>query len=885
MKKLYHCLRLALIAVLFGGFYNTTHAQFSEDFEGTFPPAGWTFFDNGVGTTVSWSNSTTISNSGTTSAYMDYDCTVSSNSEDWLVTPLIPVVAGDILSFYHADIDPFDYGSSFEVRVSTTSQTTPGSFTTIQTYTETQVPTTMTQVFVDVSAYTGQSIYIAFVQVQDCGDAWFIDDVYLGQLTGCFAPVNLTASNITMNSADLTWSSVTGGTNFQYAVLPGGAPAPGGGTGVTGTTANPSGLMPGTMYDAYVREVCTPYEPLIITGVFDGPLTGGTPKVVELYAVDDIADMSIYGVSSANNGAGPTGVPELVFPADSYTAGSYIYISTDSANFSNYFGFNANYVHGAASNINGDDAIELFKNGVVIDVFGDVNVDGTGTAWEYLDGWAYRNSGTQTNGGTFIIGEWAFSGINATDGCLTNGSCGSIFPDGTFTTTTDVSPWSMTSFITLCAATPGDSVQTAINIPGLPYTDSQSTDLCFTNTVANPSNDVFYQFISTNGCTASLDISLCGSSYDTYLRVFDVNMVELYSNDDDCGLQSQLLGVPVSLGDTLYIVVEGYASNNGMYTMNITENIINAPVVFSQTDVLCGGQSTGEVTMSGSYSGATYQWDANANNQTDSTATGLMAGDYIVTVSYPNGCTFTDTVTIVDLNPAIATNPLVSDVSCFGGNDGTVVALNETGGSGTLTVDWMGENPSSLTGGFHTYTVTDANNCVLMDSVLIGEPADIVLAATSTDETLGSDGSIDLTVTGGTSPYTYVWTNGAASIEDPSGLTGNQTYMVTVTDAKGCTDTLSVFVGSVLTIDELINSNAISVYPVPNNGKFNVAFSGLNGNVEMIVVNALGQSVYTSQLSSTKAHEIDITLFDKGVYTLIFKSNDGKSAVRRVVTM
>lgn len=883
MNKLYRYLRSSLTVILLASSFNAL-SQFTEGFEGSFPPAGWTFFDNGVGTTVSWSTSTLISNTGINSGYIAYDCSVSSNSEDWLVTPLIPVAAGDVLSFYHADIDPTDGGSSYQIRVSTTSQTTPGSFTTIQTYTETQVPTTMTQVFIDLSSYVGQSIYIAFVQVQDCGNAWFIDDIYLGQLTGCFAPINLAASNITMNSADLTWSSVTGGTNFQYAVLPAGAPTPGGGSGVSGTTTNVSGLNSGTMYDAYVREVCVPYEPLIITGVFDGPLTGGTPKMVELYAIDDIADMSIYGLSSANNGAGTTGAPELVFPADSYAAGSYIYISTDSANFANYFGFNANYIHGAATNINGDDAIELFKNGAVIDVFGDVNVDGTGTPWDYLDGWAYRNDGSLTNGGTFIIAEWSFSGINATDGCTTNGTCGSVFSNGTFTTTTDVSPWSMITFMTVCTSTPGDSVQTAINIPSLPFTDSQSTELCFTNTVANPSNDVFYRFISTNGCTASLDISLCGSSYDTYLRVFDVNMVELYSNNDDCGLQSELLGVSVALGDTLYIVVEGFSSDNGAYTINITENIIDAPAVFSQTDVFCGGQATGEVTMSGSYTGATYQWDANANNQTDSTAVGLVAGDYVVTVTYPNGCTFVDTVTIVDINPAITANPTVTDISCFGNNDGTVI-LNEAGGVGALTVDWMGTNPNALSGGFHVYSVTDANNCVYTDSVEVIEPADIVLSAIVTDETLGTDGSIDLTVNGGTAPFTFAWTNGAASIEDPNGLAGNQTYMVTVTDANGCIDTLSVFVGSVVALDDLIASTSINVFPVPNNGKFNVAFSVLNGDVELTIVNAIGQIVAVSNLSSKKTHEINIQALDKGVYTLMFKTNDGKTAIRRVVTM
>ncbi|MBN2826151.1 MAG: hypothetical protein JXQ76_12550, partial [Campylobacterales bacterium] len=66
---------------------------------------------------------------------------------------------------------------------------------------------------------------------------------------------------------------------------------------------------------------------LIITGVYDGPLTGGIPKGVEIYVINDIPDLSIYGLGSANNGGGTDG-EEFTFPTDSATAGSYIYIAS-----------------------------------------------------------------------------------------------------------------------------------------------------------------------------------------------------------------------------------------------------------------------------------------------------------------------------------------------------------------------------------------------------------------------------------------------------------------------------------------------------------------------------------------------------------------------------
>ena len=68
---------------------------------------------------------------------------------------------------------------------------------------------------------------------------------------------------------------------------------------------------------------------LIISGVIDGPRSGGTPKAVELYALSDIADLSAYGIGSANNGDGTDG-EEFTFPSDSATAGDYITISFES---------------------------------------------------------------------------------------------------------------------------------------------------------------------------------------------------------------------------------------------------------------------------------------------------------------------------------------------------------------------------------------------------------------------------------------------------------------------------------------------------------------------------------------------------------------------------
>jgi hypothetical protein len=158
---------------------------------------------------------------------------------------------------------------------------------------------------------------------------------------------------------------------------------------------------------------------LVIIGVYDGPNPGGNPKGVELYSLAAIPDLSLFGISSVTNGAGTNGSNiEFTFPAVAVAAGESIFVATEAVEFNNFFGFAPDYTTGVVS-INGDDAIELYENGTIIDTFGDVNADGTGTAWEYLDGWAYRVSNTGPDG-TFVIGNWTFSGINQLEGGTTN---------------------------------------------------------------------------------------------------------------------------------------------------------------------------------------------------------------------------------------------------------------------------------------------------------------------------------------------------------------------------------------------------------------------------------------------------------------------------------
>ena len=162
---------------------------------------------------------------------------------------------------------------------------------------------------------------------------------------------------------------------------------------------------------------------LYIAGVMDGSLSGGLPKMIQVCANDDIADMSIYGLGSANNGGGSDG-EEFTFPAMAASAGDCFTVASETTQFSVFFGCSPNFVNTTATSINGDDAVELFCMGTAEDVFGDINVDGTGQAWEYMDSWAVATDAIPE--AVFNIANWNISPPNSLDGATDNATA--MFP-------------------------------------------------------------------------------------------------------------------------------------------------------------------------------------------------------------------------------------------------------------------------------------------------------------------------------------------------------------------------------------------------------------------------------------------------------------------------
>ena len=224
------------------------------------------------------------------------------------------------------------------------------------------------------------------------------------------------------------------------------------------------------------------------------------------------------------------------------------------------------------------------------------------------------------------------------------------------------------------------------------------------------------------------------------------------------------------------------------------------------THVNCEGWSTGVATVNSSggiptISGYTYFW-ADVNDLLSplsftETVNNLAVGTYQVEVSDLNGCSTTASVTINDNNAfTLAANNNTTDVSCFGFNDG-IADLNPINGTLPYTHSWSDplnqqtQEAFSLSSGWYTDTIYDAEGCEIIDSIFVGEPTELVITTTNVSEVTCynfADGSIQVIAQGGVPAYTYsIDCNVYNNNNTFSGLNPG-TYTVCVQDANGCID-------------------------------------------------------------------------------------------------
>ncbi len=205
-----------------------------------------------------------------------------------------------------------------------------------------------------------------------------------------------------------------------------------------------------------------------------------------------------------------------------------------------------------------------------------------------------------------------------------------------------------------------------------------------------------------------------------------------------------------------------------------------------------------------------YSW---SNGAVTEDIINLTAGSYTVTVTDANSCFATSTVLITQPSPLTATT-VVNNVLCNGGATGAI-NLTPSGGVSPYTFNWGGgvttEDRTGLVAGVYTCTITDTNGCLTTKTSTVAQPATALSAGTTVTNVLcfgGSNGSINLTASGGTTPYTFNWGGGITS-EDRTSLVAG-VYTCTVTDVNTCTVTTSATItqpASALSANAVLSSS------------------------------------------------------------------------------
>ncbi|MBI1223637.1 MAG: DUF11 domain-containing protein [Bacteroidetes bacterium] len=288
-------------------------------------------------------------------------------------------------------------------------------------------------------------------------------------------------------------------------------------------------------------------------------------------------------------------------------------------------------------------------------------------------------------------------------------------------------------------------------------------------------------------------------------------------------------------GDGFYIVVNGvvYDQNHPVGTEYLPnqygcDSIVEVNMAFESLtvsgvvyDVTYPGGDDGHIdlTVSGPSEPFTYDWSNDGPENPDNDPkdiTGLVVGQYTVTVTNATGCTATAVFHVEQPTCNILLSATATDALCYAGASGTI-DLTVSGSGAPFTYDWSNDgadvpdnDPQDLTGlpaGTYTVTVTDKYDCIEFLSIQVGQPdpLEIIGNVGNVSSVGASDGFIDITAVGGTPNYTYDWSNDGPENpgNDPEDLFDlmADTYIVTVTDANSCTESQIFNVNNPLIFD------------------------------------------------------------------------------------
>jgi len=323
-----------------------------------------------------------------------------------------------------------------------------------------------------------------------------------------------------------------------------------------------------------------------------------------------------------------------------------------------------------------------------------------------------------------------------------------------------------------------------------------------------------------------------------------------------------------SLEGGMYIVIvtDGFGCSETSSVQIINPNPITISGIVT-TNVSCYGLNNGTISVMATGGFSPYTFDYGSANPN-----ALSQGVYNVTVTDSNNCPAATSSFVIIEPGELIINATPTNVSCNGFNDGSILA-SVVGGSFPFSFSWSGpnsffspfQNINNLVPGNYNLYLVDANGCTASYSVLISEPNLLNTTVTTTNVSCnnGTDGVINLSPTGGTQPYSFVWNNGSSLQNQVNVSAGN--YFVSVADDNGCslpiiniliTEPPASVVNSIITdVDCFGNATAaidVSYFPSSAVNQFSYSWVGPN--------------LYTSSIE-------DISNLEAGLYILTVLEN------------
>ncbi len=412
-----------------------------------------------------------------------------------------------------------------------------------------------------------------------------------------------------------------------------------------------------------------------------------------------------------------------------------------------------------------------------------------------------------------------------------------------------------------------------------------------------------YTITDANGCTNSGAITMTGPgplTSPSSVSNYNGSGVSCYGRTDG------YIHLTVSGGTTPYIYNWSNGSNSqnldnigaGTYSYTITDvngcstsntitlgtaNTLATPVThsdFNGSGISCNGTTNGWINMTVTGGTGPYSYHWAPNGATTQNLNNIGAGDYTYTVTDANGCSTSDMITIT-APPALSAPSALSDfhganLSCESAADG-YINLSVSGGTAPYSYEWTPgnittQNLTNVGAGTYSYKVTDANGCIVTNTVTLLAPDPLTTTYVVSDFNgynvscnNSTNGYINLTVNGGTPPYSYLWTPGGDITQNLQGI-GAGTYSYSVTDANGCVSSASVTLTSAIT---LTTPETVSDY----HGSNVSCVGSTNGYINLSVIG--GTAPYSYSWLPGGETSKDLTNIGAGQYSYVVTDANG----------